>query len=49
MFKKVIIELIELIYPTADLPPQVVFLFSILIIVMLFSAIIFLLFWPFKR
>ncbi len=26
MFKKIIIELIELIYPTADLPPQVVFL-----------------------
>ncbi len=49
MFKKIIIELIELIYPITDLPPQVVFLFSILIIVMLFSGIIFLLFWPFKR
>ncbi|WP_342189586.1 hypothetical protein [Spiroplasma endosymbiont of Dilophus febrilis] len=48
MLKDVIIKLIELIYPTADLPPQVVFLFSILVIIVLFASFIAILFLPIK-
>lgn len=48
MLKDIIIQLIDLIYPHTDMPPQVVFLFSILVIIVLFATFIGILFFPIR-